>query len=141
MTPVRRYLLDTNVLSEPTKEIPNLKVAERVLSSLPQIATAAMVWNELLFGLLRLPDSRRRASLERYLFQDIAPAIDILPYSQTAAEWHASERARLGGVGRTPPFADGQIAAVAYVNGLILVTANIPDFLNFQGLRVEDWRR
>lgn len=140
-TPKLLYLLDTNTLSEPTKDIPNSRVSERVLSGLPQIATAATVWNELLFGYLRLPDSRRRRDLSRYLFQEISPEITILPYDWRAAEWHASERMRLGGIGLTPPYADGQIAAVAYVNSLILVTANVSDFQNFQGLQVEDWSR
>ena len=65
--------------------------------------------------------------------------ITILPFDQRAAEWHASERARLGGIGLTPPFVDSQIAAVAFVNDLTLVTANTADFSNFDGLRVEDW--
>jgi len=37
------------------------------------------------------------------------------------------------------PYADGQIAAVAVVNALALVTANIRDFLLVKGLRVENW--
>jgi tRNA(fMet)-specific endonuclease VapC len=43
-------------------------------------------------------------------------------------------------MGATPPFADGQIAAVAATNGLILVTLNTGDYAAFQGLRLEDWR-
>lgn len=141
LTPRRQYLLDTNALSEPTKPIPNAGVTERIRANLPLIATAATVWNELLFGYFRLPNSERRTALEIYLFHDLAPKITILPYGRAAAEWHASERARLSLIGRTPPFADGQIAAVAYVNDLVLVTANIADFWNFRGLRVEDWSR
>ena len=57
-----------------------------------------------------------------------------------AADWHAAERARLTGLGRTPPFVDGQIAAIAHVNGLVLVTANVADFRHFADLSVEDWR-
>lgn len=63
----------------------------------------------------------------------------ILPYDEAAADWHADERARLAAIGLTPPFADGQIAAVAAVNGLVLVTANVADFRHFQGVTVEDW--
>ena len=96
-------MLEANVLSESTKETPNARMSESVLSSLPQIATAATAWQKLLFGLFRLPNSVRRAGLEHYLFQDIAPAIDILPYGQAAAEWHASEQVRLSRIGRTPP--------------------------------------
>jgi predicted nucleic acid-binding protein len=41
-----------------------------------------------------------------------------------AAEWHAAERARLAALGKTPPFVDGQITAIAYANSLTLVTLN-----------------
>jgi tRNA(fMet)-specific endonuclease VapC len=34
---------------------------------------------------------------------------------------------------------DGQIAAIARVNHLILVTRNIIDFQNFSGIEVENW--
>ena len=63
----------------------------------------------------------------------------MLDYDREAADWHARERARLSAAGRTPPFVDGQIAAIAYVNDLILVTANVSDFENFRGLRVQNW--
>lgn len=64
----------------------------------------------------------------------------ILPYDEAAADWHARERARLVAAGRTPPLLDGQIAAVAAVNDLVLVTSNVRDFRGFDGLRIEDWR-
>ena len=44
------------------------------------------------------------------------------------------------GIGRTPSFAGGQIAAVARVNGLALITANLTDYDAFRDIRVEDWR-
>jgi tRNA(fMet)-specific endonuclease VapC len=46
----------------------------------------------------------------------------------------------LAQLGLTPAFADGQIAAVARANQLVLVTANVADFAAFEGLAVEDWR-
>jgi tRNA(fMet)-specific endonuclease VapC len=63
----------------------------------------------------------------------------ILPYDERAAEWHAKERARLTALGQIASFVDGQIAAVARVNGLILVTRNTPDFEKFSGLKLENW--
>ena len=63
----------------------------------------------------------------------------ILPYCNEAAGWHAKERARLTAIGQTPSFIDGQIAAVAYVNNLIMVTKNIADFQPFSGLIIENW--
>ena len=53
--------------------------------------------------------------------------------------WHAVERARLEAAGKTTPFIDGQIAAIASVNDLVLVTANKADFRGFRGLRVQSW--
>ena len=63
----------------------------------------------------------------------------ILDYDRAAAEWHGQERVRLEAAGKTPPFVDGQIAAIAYVNDLTLVTANKLDFRGIKGLRVEGW--
>ena len=63
----------------------------------------------------------------------------ILSYDRAATDWHALERARLAAVGKTPPFIDGQIAAIARVNELVLVTSNKADFAGFKGLRLTSW--
>jgi len=39
------------------------------------------------------------------------------------------------------PYVDGQIAAVASVNALVLVTTNTKDFARFEDLQLEDWTR
>ena len=134
-----RYLLDTNVLSEPLRPTPQLKVIERLRRHQDELATASIVWHELWFGCQRLPDSAKRQAIEDYLAHVIAPTLPILPYDERAAEWHAVERARLTRVGKTPAFADGQIAAIARTNDLILVTFNRADYSDFQDLILEDW--
>jgi len=136
-----RYLLDTNILSEPLRPRPNPRILDRLRRNQEELATAAIVWHELLFGCYRLPTSAKRAAVEDYLFQVVAPSIPILPYDEGAADWHAAERARLVSTGKTPSFADGQIAASARVNDLILVTLNTADYAGFQELTIEDWRR
>jgi tRNA(fMet)-specific endonuclease VapC len=65
--------------------------------------------------------------------------LTILPYDEQAAEWHGAERARLEKRGRPPAAADAQIAAIACVNNLVVVTANAKDFRRFRGLSVENW--
>jgi tRNA(fMet)-specific endonuclease VapC len=105
-----------------------------------RIAIASVVWHELLFGWERLPSSRRKENIGDYLFQVVQSEMPILPYDQIAAEWHAKERARLTALGRTPPDLDGQIAATAKVNDVIVVTANRTHFEMFEGLGIEDWR-
>ena len=135
-----RYLLDTNVLSEPVKPTPNRGVISRLERDRNAVATAAPVWHELLYGCYRLPPSKRRKTLERYLKVVLDPAIPVLPYDSSSAEWHAEERARLTALGKTPAFVDGQIAAIARVRGLILVTSNVSAYADFDGLIVEDWK-
>lgn len=85
-------------------------------------------------------DLRRREVIVQYLADVVLATMPILDYDRAAAEWHSTQRARLAARGATPPFADGQIAAIAHVNELILVTFNDADFRQFQGLRVLSWR-
>ncbi len=73
-------------------------------------------------------------------YQAYAKSLTVLGYDDAAAAWHASERARLTGSGKTPSFVDGQIAAIARVNALVLVTANVRHYESFEGLTIEDWR-
>jgi tRNA(fMet)-specific endonuclease VapC len=136
----RRFLLDANVLSEPLKPQPNSGIMAQLQQHDTEIATAAPVWHELLFGCFRLPRSRRRRVIQAYLLEAMAPTLPILAYDAPAAAWHARERARQSAIGMPAPFVDGQIAAIAGVHGLILVTANTADFAAFQGLDVMDWR-
>jgi tRNA(fMet)-specific endonuclease VapC len=129
------------VLSEPIKSQPNTSVLEAIKRHDGELATCAIVWHELRYGAARLPASRKRHAIEAYLDEAIRGALPILPYDEEAAVWHARERARLGKRGRPPSAADGQIAAIAHVNELTLVTANRRDFRRFEGLVIEDWSR
>lgn len=134
-----KYLIDTNILSELSRPNPNPSVVEKFQLNLPLITIAAITWHEALFGCYRLPASRKRQDTENYLRETIFPTIPILDYDAKAANWHATERARLSEIGSTPAFADGQIAAVASTNQLILVTRNLKDFINFRDLIIENW--
>jgi predicted nucleic acid-binding protein len=58
-----------------------------------------------------------------------------------AAAWHGYERARLESLGKPAPFTDGQIAAIAHANDLVLVTINVKDFPRFKGLQVTNWSK
>ena len=134
-----RYLLDTSVLSAVIAPKPNRVVVQRLGQRGIQCATAAVVWNELTYGCERLEPGKRKSELEAYLRDVVLKSFPILPYDQESATWHAFERARQERVGRPGPYVDGQIAAIARVHDLILVTANVKDFARFQALTVEDW--
>ena len=136
-----RYLLDTNIISEPLRPLPDQAVLNHLREHQAEIAIASVVWHELWYGSYRLPASTKRSVIEAYLKDVVTRAIPILSYDQRAALWHAEERARLTQIGKTPPFADSQIAAIAATNDLCLVTFNHDDYAAFQGLRLEDWRK
>jgi len=135
-----RFLLDTNIVSEPLRPQPSPGVMRRLRDHDGEIAIPALVWHEFRFGCARLARSRRREAIERYLDDVVAVCMPVLDYDRRAADWHALERARLVATGRTPPFVDGQIAAIARVNDLILVTSNQAAFRDFRGLHVRSWK-
>jgi tRNA(fMet)-specific endonuclease VapC len=121
------------------KPKPDARVMANLSRYAGEMSTATIVWHELLFGLNRLPPSRKRQGLEQYLQEEVKAKLPFFPYNEAAAEWHAQERARLVKLGKTPSFADSQIAAIAKVNQLILVTNNVSDYANFNDLPIENW--
>lgn len=133
------YLLDTNILSAAMREPRNKRLVRKLSQHSELCATASIVWHELLFGCFTLPQSDRRTRIERHLFETYAPNLPILPYDEDAAHLHAEYRARWSSRGQSVPIADGQIGAIALVNGLTLVTANVSDFSMFDGLKIENW--
>lgn len=133
------YLLDTNILSEPLRPVPNSGVMESLIRFSGLTATATVVFHEMLYGCYRLPNSRKRQGIEAYLREEVEAKLILLPYDHEAAKWHASKRGRLVKLGKTPSYVDGQIAAIAVVNNLILVTNNQADYVDFQGIELENW--
>jgi tRNA(fMet)-specific endonuclease VapC len=136
-----RYLLDTSTVSSPVSKIPDAGIVERLDEHGHECAIAAPVWHELTYGCSRLPQGRRRAALVAYLNDVVRASFPILPYDDAAATWHGRERSRLEARGRPVPYVDGQIAAIAHANALVLVTVNTRDFSRFIDLRVENWSK
>lgn len=133
------YLIDTNTISETEQMQPASQVVTKLTANRGRIALASVSWHELLYGYHRLPESKRKDRVGFFIEHTVRPHVPVLPYDAAAAEWFAKERARLSQVGRTPSYPDGQIAAIAATNRLILVTRNVADFADFQGVEVEDW--
>lgn len=127
------FLLDTNVISEPQKASPSAKLLRRLAQHEGQLAISSVTWHEIIYGLERMASGRRKENLSGY-FALVRATLPILPYDERAAAWHALERARLK---KTPPFVDGQIAAIAATNDLTLVTADA-DFAAFD-VKVVNW--
>lgn len=134
-----RYLLDSNIVSEPAKPQPNKRVLAKYEMHQRESALPSVAWHELLYGLERMSEGPRHDFLAHYLLETVRPALPILPYNEAAARWHSRERARLESIGRTPPFADSMIAAIVATQNLILVTRNTHDFDGFEDLHIENW--
>lgn len=134
-----RVLLDTNVLSEPLRERPDPVVMEQLEQADHVFHTASVVLHELSYGMARLPTGRRQQRFRSYLQGLLGSGLTVLPYDRKAALWHGEQRARLEAGGLRPAFADGQIAAIAATQELVLVTRNTRDFAGFEGLELLNW--
>lgn len=133
------YLLDTNIISNLMRPAVDFDLARSVQENTGECAIPSPVWHELLFGVYRLPESKRRASFERFLFDFLMTRFPIVDYDKKAAERHAEERARLTKSGKTPSYINGQIAAIGLELDMTVITRNTKDFTIFNGLRVSRW--
>ncbi len=122
------FLLDTNVVSETTKDHPNPSVI-RFLSQQTDLWLSSLVIHELEFGLQLAPQGRRRerlvASLSRFL---VDYSDRILSIDRESAEWSARFRATAVRSGRSPDLIDLLIAGTAWTHGLAIATRNVRDF-------------
>ena len=80
-----RYLLDTNVLSEPVVARPNPFVLDRIKANGTSLAISSITWQEVLYGMFLLPAGKRRDQIEDYLFRRIRPALPIIAFDERAA--------------------------------------------------------
>ena len=131
-----KYLVDANVLSEPTKPSPNRAVVEWLRQNEREIAVDGVILGELRFGILLLPRGKKRAQLETW-FDSGAKRLQCLPWdASTGLRW-AELLAKLRKAGRSMPIKDSLIASTALVHNLIVATHNRRDFEK-SGVRVVD---
>ena len=129
-----KYLVDANVLSEPTKPSPDPAVVAWLQAHEPEIAVDPVILGELRFGILILPRGKKRMALERWFNAGVG-RLHCLPWdADTGMKW-AELLARLRKTGTAMPIKDSFIAATAIVYGLTVVTRNRIDFAK-AGVRV-----
>lgn len=135
------FLLDTNVLSELMGPTPDASVW-RWFSRHRQTVmwTSAVNQAEILTGIALLPAGKRRTALDvaaQQMFeQDFLGR--VCAFDSAAARHYAHLVAGRTRQGRPVSTEDGQIAAIALAEGLVLATRNTKDFDHIAGLRLDN---
>jgi toxin FitB len=123
-----KYLLDTNVISELTKKVPDSSVVE-FWSRLEEITISVITLEEIEFGIGRMKTSKKEI-LEKWWdeFKNIPP--QILPITPEVARISANLRSKEELNGRVITQADSLLSATSLFTGRIFVTRNTKDFQN-----------
>ena len=131
------YLLDTNACIQLLKANQDSAIAKRLVKHTPaEIRLCAPVKSELFYGAYK--SFKQRANLERLrLFYR---QFQSLPFNDEAAKVCGQIRAALAAKGTPIGPYDLQIAAIALVHDLILVTDNVREFSRVDGLAWENWQ-
>ena len=136
------YLLDTNIISEPTKAQASDKVIQKLAENLEYSGISSIVWAETLTGVKQLPDGKRKTGLFDYLVENVQKMYEIIPFDASCASIYSDLAQKLKETGSPAPQFDLLIAATAIANNLILVTRNTQDFeaiAKVSNLMIENW--
>jgi toxin FitB len=120
------YLVDANVLSEPTKRVADPKVISWLTKNEANLVVDPIIIGELRIGILALPRGQKRQRLEQWL-QAVIEAIDCLPWDAAVSQRWAALVVDLKRKGQNVPLLDGMIAATALQNNLTVATRNTRD--------------
>lgn len=121
------YLVDANVLSEPTKPRPDASVVQWLREHEREIAVDPVILGEIRFGILLLPRGKRRRRLEAW-FDEGVNRVHCIPWDATTGLRWAQLLASLRKSGLAMPIKDSLIASTALAHGLTVATRNRDDF-------------
>ncbi len=121
------FLVDANVLSEPTRPSPNPGVVEWLRENEQDLVVDPIVIGEVRFGILLLPKGKRRARLEAWFDAGVERLECVSWDSQAGLRW-AQLMADLRRTGRSMSIKDSLIATTALVHGLTVATRDRSDF-------------
>lgn len=133
------FLLDTNVVSELTRDDPDSRVV-RFLNDENDLWLSSIVVFEMEYGLATLSPGRRLEAL-RAVQADILAAFHdrLLPLNRSSAEWAAELRAQARHAGKAVDVGDALIAGTAKAHDLAIATRNVRDFEGMDIDLVNPW--
>ena len=126
-----KFLIDTMVLSEPARPAPDASVLSWLKSQIPlDLAVSALTFGEIVRGVERMTDGRRKEELKKWLESDLRAHFGdrVLPVDEEVALVWGELTATSERRGRPLPVIDGLLLATAKVHGLTMVTRNVHDF-------------
>ncbi len=124
-----KYLVDANILSEPTKPAPDARAVDWLRHHERDLAVNPIILGELEYGILLLAAGRRRTRLEQWFALGVQ-RLRVLDFNTTTAAAWARLLAQLKKRGHAMPIKDSLIAATAIAHGLVVATRNTHDFRN-----------
>lgn len=131
---MKGFLLDTNVVSELVKAVPEQRVIMFLMDN-PDLWLSTIVLHEMDFGLNLLPPGNRRDNLSAALSGFVSKYDNrILQIDRPEAQQAAMLRGQARRFGRVLHLADALIAGTAKAHDLAVATRNAVDF---EGLDVE----
>jgi predicted nucleic acid-binding protein len=130
------YLLDTNILSELVRRLPDPRVESRFETEVESLFTSVICLEEIRFGTRIGPPGNK---LWERIEADVLPHLSVLALDKSVAILAGDLRAEWKTTGTPVGYGDGLIAATAKAHVLILVTRNVRHFDHVSGLRVENW--
>ncbi len=122
-----KFLVDANILSEPTKTRPNQAVLNWLNSHDADLLVSPIILGEMEYGILLLPRGRKRTALQKW-FLEGRKHLNSIPLDVATAEHWAKLLADLRKTGQAMPIKDSLIAATAKQHKLTVATRNVRDF-------------
>jgi predicted nucleic acid-binding protein len=122
-----KWLVDANVLSEPTRPRADGGVVAWLRLHEADLAVDPVILGEIRFGILLLPRGRRRAGLESWFDGGVA-RLRCLAWDAAAGLRWAALLADLRARGEVMPVRDSIVATTALMHDLTVVTRNVKDF-------------
>lgn len=124
-------VLDTNVISEFARHVPDLGVLSWLDSlDVSDVATTAITAAELRYGVAKLPDGQRKRELTAVIRGILTEDFHgrVLPFDERASVRYADIVTGRERIGRPIGVADAQIAAICRDMGATLASRNIAEF-------------
>ena len=122
-----KYLVDANVLSEPTKLVRVQRVVDWLNANETALAASSVVMGEIWRGVDALAEGRKKQELAAW-FEKVCERVPVFDWTlETALVW-AEMVNHIKRSGYTVGIMDTMIAATAKLHGLTVATRNVADF-------------